>query len=167
MSLLERYPEATLQDIYKGSFQDYFGAAHALSNREGVKRYILSELEPVAEDATPSTEPCGWRGQYVRVDLAWLKSGRVDIDDFVNAFMASAESVDEQRIDAWRREWGVIESVVRRVAPDIKDFERDSAALRQMLSEGHYVVHHSEEFNAAYSPHYRIIRKDKIDMIFP
>ena len=159
MSFLERYPEATLQDIYKGSFQDYFGAAHALSNREGVKRYILSELEQVAEDATPSTEPCGWRGQYVRVDLAWLKSGRVDIDDFVNAFMESA--------DVWRREWGVIEFVVRRVAPDIKDFERDSAALRQMLSEGRYVVHHSEAFNAAYSPHYRIIRKDKIDMIFP
>ena len=43
-SFLLRYPEATLQDIYKGSFQDYFGPAHIVSDREAAKRYILREL---------------------------------------------------------------------------------------------------------------------------
>ena len=41
----ERYPEATLQDIYKGSFQDVFGPAHILTNREAVVNYIKHEME--------------------------------------------------------------------------------------------------------------------------
>lgn len=40
-----KYPKATLQDLYKGSFQDYFGAAHPLTDREAVKRYIQTELQ--------------------------------------------------------------------------------------------------------------------------
>ena len=31
---MQKYPEATLQDIYKGSFQDVFGPAHLLTNCE-------------------------------------------------------------------------------------------------------------------------------------
>ena len=43
-SYLSKYPEATLQDIYKGSFQDVFGPAHLLTNREAVKNYIIKEM---------------------------------------------------------------------------------------------------------------------------
>ena len=34
----QRYPQATLQDIYKGSFQDVFGPAHILTNKESVTK---------------------------------------------------------------------------------------------------------------------------------
>lgn len=166
MSFLERYPEATLQDIYKGSFQDYFGPAHALSNRESVRRYILSEMEQVASEAEPTLEPCGWRTNYYRVDLAWVKSGAIDIDTLVDAFMASAKNIDVMLLESWQREWNVIEAVVRSVAPTLPNLDNDSAAIAEMLDRGEYVVHHSDRFNAAYHPHYRIISQDFATKIF-
>ena len=41
----EKYPESTLQDIYKGSFQDVFGPAHILTDREAVTKYIKYEMK--------------------------------------------------------------------------------------------------------------------------
>ena len=43
-ALLTDYPDATLQDVYKSYFQDYFGVAHLLGSREQVYNYICSEL---------------------------------------------------------------------------------------------------------------------------
>ena len=162
MAFLGGYPEATLQDIYKGCFQDFFGPAHAISDRESVRRYILAELERVSADSEPRIEPCGWRGEHYRVDLALVRSGRVDVDMLVDAFMAGAYAVDAERIDAWHREWALIQRVVRSVKPDLEGFERDSSALGQMLDEGRYAVHHSDKFNAAYKPHYRIVSREHI-----
>lgn len=167
VSFLERYPEATLQDIYKGCFQGFFGAAHAVADREAVSDYILAEMEQVAVSAEPVLEPCGWRGNYYRVDLAWVRSGRVELSALVDAFMAGAGPVEPRQIEDWRREWALIESVVRSVAPDIPRLEEDADALRKMLSEGRYAVHHSAEFNAAYNPHYRVVPKSKFGLIFP
>lgn len=166
MSFLERYPEATLQDIYKGSFQDYFGPAHALADRESVKRYIISEMGQVASEAEPTLEPCGWRGNYYRVDLAWVKSGTIDIDTLVDAFMASAKDIDVTLLENWQREWSIIEAVVRNIAPTLLNIDKDSTAIAEMLDRGEYVVHHSDRFNAAYHPHYRIISQDYASKIF-
>ena len=44
-SYLEKYPESTLVDIYKGSFQDVFGPAHLLTDKETVTRYIQYEIK--------------------------------------------------------------------------------------------------------------------------
>lgn len=166
MSFLERYPEATLQDIYKGSFQDYFGPAHALSNRESVKSYILSEMEQIVDDYEPILEPCGWRGNYYRVDLAWVKKGVVNIDTLVDAFMAHAKEFDPSQLNDWQREWLVIQSVVMSVAPGMRNFKNDSLAIAAMLQEGKYVVHHSQVFNSHYHPHYRIVSKKIVGQFF-
>ena len=42
--MLSNYPQSTLQDVYKSCFQDYFGPAHIISNREAARRYIEYEL---------------------------------------------------------------------------------------------------------------------------
>lgn len=162
---MERYPKATLQDIYKGCFQDFFGPAHALSNREGVKRYILSEMEEVSSESEPYIEPCGWREDYYRFDLSLVKSGVVELESYVDAFIGSATAVDTQRIDAWKREWIVIQQVVRAARPHLEGFERDSAMIADLLNYGQYVVHHSDSFNEAYHPHYRIIQKNNVNQI--
>ena len=60
--LTERYPAATLQDIYKSCFQDHFGVAHLLGNRGGVKGYIEHELATAEAFDEAYYEPCGWQG---------------------------------------------------------------------------------------------------------
>ena len=157
---LQRYPEATLQDIYKGSFQDVFGPAHILTNREAVVNYIKREMETAEKFEEADYIPCGWQGQFLQVNLKVIADGRVPMDDFVDAFMASANGIDTTLTQAFVEDWKLIQQAVRKVAPTLEGFAEDSTLLSGLLSEGKYVVHHSRKFNKHYHPHYRIIRRD-------
>ena len=155
-----QYPEATLQDIYKGSFQDVFGPAHILTHRESVKNYILQEISQATTWEEKDYTPCGWQGNFYQVNLKVIADGRVLIDDFVDAFMASAQGIDTTLTQKFIDEWGLIQQTVRDVRPDLQGFVEDSTILSTLFHKGEYVVHHSEKFNEHYQPHYRIIRKD-------
>ena len=65
----QKYPEATLQDIYKGSFQDVFGPAHILTNKESVTKYIQYEMSQVESYENEDYVPCGWQGNFYQVNL--------------------------------------------------------------------------------------------------
>lgn len=157
---LQKYPEATLQDIYKGSFQDVFGPAHLLTNREAVKNYILKELEHAQTLEGEYYTPCGWQGNFYQVNLSVVQEGKISIDELVDAFMESARDIDTTLTQAWIDEWKFLQQIVRSVSPDLPGFEEDSTLLAHLLNQGKYVVHHSRKFNQHYHPHYRIIRKD-------
>ena len=157
---LQKYPEATLQDIYKGSFQDVFGPAHLLTNREAVKNYILKELEHAQTLEGEYYTPCGWQGNFYQVNLSVVQEGKIAIDELVDAFMESANAIDTTLTQAWIDEWKLLQQIVRSVSPDLPGFEEDSTLLAHLLNHGKYVVHHSRKFNQHYHPHYRIIRKD-------
>lgn len=160
---LQRYPEATLQDIYKGSFQDVFGPAHILTNREAVVNYIKREMETAEKFEDADYIPCGWQGQFLQVNLKVIADGRVPMDDFVDAFMASANGIDTTLTQTFVEDWKLIQQAVRKVAPTLEGFTEDSTLLAGLLSEGKYVVHHSRKFNQHYHPHYRIIRRDMFE----
>ena len=159
--LTERYPAATLQDIYKSCFQDHFGVAHLLADRANVKGYIEHELATAEAFDEAYYEPCGWQGRFVRVNLAVVRDGLMTIDELTDAFMASAEFSSNEVTEAWIGEWHAILEVLRAegLHEQLPDFAADSARLEQMLSEGRYVMHHSASFRDAYHPHYRIIHR--------
>lgn len=159
--LMRDYPQATLQDVYKSCFQDYFGVAHLLGSREQVYNYICKELE--ADDYVAGSryyEKCGWNVNHYRVYLNAIKEGYITADILADAFMASAPEEAPQVTEQWVNQWQVIEKIVRECYPDLYNLDVDSNAISEMLSQGKYVMHHSRRFNAAYHPHYRIIRRD-------
>jgi hypothetical protein len=104
--------------------------------------------------------PCGWQGNFYQVNLKVIADGRVPMDTFVEAFMASAQGIDTTLTPKFIEDWQGMQESVRKVVPELEGFEKDSTLLAQLLKEGKYVVHHSEKFNSHYHPHYRIIRKD-------
>ncbi|MBR5277477.1 MAG: hypothetical protein IKU35_10145 [Bacteroidaceae bacterium] len=157
---LQKYPEATLQDIYKGSFQDVFGPAHILTNREAVERYIHHEIKSAESFENEDYTPCGWQGNFLQVNLKVIADGRVPIDVFVDAFMASANGIDTTLTQTFVEDWQHIQRAVRATAPQLAGFPEDSTLLANLLREGKYMVHHSTKFNEHYHPHYRIIRRD-------
>lgn len=156
----EKYPEATLQDIYKGSFQDIFGPAHILTDRQAVIRYIESELKASTSFEEADYQPCGWQGNFYQVNLKVIADGRVPMDVFVDAFMASANGIDTTLTPAFVKDWQELQQAVRTVRPQLEGYREDSTLLAHLLKEGKYVVHHSRKFNEHYHPHYRIIRRD-------
>ena len=159
-TFVSQYPACTLQDIYKGCFQDVFGPAHILSSREAAKNYILRELSMATQLQGPVYEPCGWQGNFYRVNLSVIKNGKLTVDELVDALMDSAENIDTTLTPKFIDDWHATQSVIKRVIPDLQGFIRDSLFLDSLLNQKHYVVHHSDAFNEHYQPHYRIIRKD-------
>ena len=163
-----KYPEATLQDIYKGSFQDVFGPAHLLTNREAVENYINLEIETAESLEGEDYVPCGWQGNFYQVNLKVIADGRIPMDDFVDAFIASANGIDTTLTQAWLEEWEQLQQATRKIVPHLQGFKEDSTLLANLLKQGKYVVHHSRKFNQHYHPHYRIIRRDLFEKkIFP
>lgn len=160
-TLMDRYPEATLQDVYKSCFQDHFGVAHLLADRERVKGYIAYELASADSLCGAYYEPCGWRGNFVRVNLLAVRDGYISADELTDAFMASAAYSSNEVTEAWLTEWNTILRIIKKRGFDTKmaDFAADSLRLAKLLGEGKYVMHHSEAFGRAYHPHYRIIHR--------
>lgn len=159
-TFFQQYPEATLQDIYKGSFQDVFGPAHILTNKEAVKNYIIRELNTATRLEGPSYETCGWQGNFYRVNLSVIANGKLSADELADALMESAQGIDTTLTQMFINDWQNMHEKVRTIMPALKGFTEDSLFLDSLLKKGHYVVHHSQEFNEHYQPHYRIIRKD-------
>ena len=159
-SFFERYPKATLQDLYKGSFQDQFGPAHLLTDREAVKKYIKLEMENAKTFPAEDFVACGWQGRFYQVNLKVIADGRVSLDDFTDAFMASANGIDTSLTPIFVEEWKQLLQTVKQVQPQLAGFVQDSTMLANLLAEGKYVVHHSKTFDETYQPHYRIIRRD-------
>lgn len=163
-----KYPEATLQDIYKGSFQDVFGPAHLLTNREAVENYINREIETAESLEGEDYVPCGWQGNFYQVNLKVIADERIPMDDFVDAFIASANGIDTTLTQDWLEEWEQLQQATRKIVPHLQGFKEDSTLLANLLKQGKYVVHHSRKFNQYYHPHYRIIRRDLFEKkIFP
>lgn len=160
---MQRYPHATLQDIYKGEFQDQFGPAHLLNNREAVKSYIVRELSLADTLGGDYCEPCGWKKRYWRVNLSVIRDSLLTVDQFVDAFIASSPDTVPTLSQTWINEWHTMQHLVKEVCPQLKGYAEDSARIAQLHSEGNYVMHHSREFNKYHHPHYRIMRSDIVD----
>lgn len=158
--ILSRYPKATLQDIYKSFFQDYFGVAHMLSSRENVQKYIEYELDNATVFDSILYEPCGRNGNFVRVNLLTIKKGYIDSETLTDAFIKSREASCDSVTQEWLDEWQQILIATKAVAPDLKNFAEDSTAIAHILAEGKYMIHHSKQYNENYHPHYRIIHCD-------
>lgn len=163
-AMLDRYPEATLQDVYKSMFQDRFGVAHMLGGREDVVAYIEQELRlcDTHREVNDYFEVCGWRGDFVRVNLSVVRDGRMTAEELADMFVQSANlapRADSLALRAWEVEWRtIVEQCYSRLRV-IDDFERDSVYLADLISRGEYVVHHSRRYNKHYAPHYRIVHR--------
>ena len=157
------YPHATLQDVYKGEFQDEFGPAHLLTNREAVKSYVVRELSLSDTLGGDYCEPCGWKKRYWRVNLSVIRDSILSVDDFVDAFMASAPDTLPTLSQEWINEWHITQRIAKEVMPLIEGYAEDSARISQLHSNGSYVMHHSRNFNKYHHPHYRIMRSDIVE----
>ena len=159
------HPKATLQDIYKSCFQDCFGVAHALGSAEQVENYIAYESAKAESFENDYFESCGWRGDFVRVNLKAVREGKISVSDLAQAFIASSVAAESYDLQHWQSEWQQIERAVRELYPDLEGFERDSTNIATLISNGNYVMHHSKVYNEAYTPHYRIVSREQFDKL--
>jgi hypothetical protein len=158
---INTYPESRLQDLYKNFFQDRYGPGHLISDSTMAGEYLRQELESYASmNDYPMIELIGWEGNFYRVSTDILKMDLVPYSVYLEAFIESANTTPETPIDEWKIEWNKILSVIDKMDLKLTDYESDKVKIQKLLDAGEYAVHHSEAFEAAYQPHYRIIKKE-------
>lgn len=157
--IAEHYPQATLQDVYKTCFQDFFGAEHLLKDTAMAHNYLLSEIAACKDEnlsAMPDYEPTGFRHRFVRVNLSEVLSGAMSEDELFARFVEAA-GTNNAFSDNWSEEWQRIEKIALEVHPAWTDTILQAAL--QFAASTASPVRHSEAFRNAYHPHYRIVRK--------
>lgn len=158
--MMADYPASTLQDIYKSFFQDRFGPGHMVADTAQAAAYLRHELESVENLDVKLYEPTGEHGNYYRVSLATIASGKVPFDTYLSCFLRSVREVEAVDVEEWAAEWALKERVIASMDLGLPGYAEDAAAIEEMLSSGHYAVHHGKRYNGQYAPHYRIIAKD-------
>ena len=153
----QRYPQATLQDIYKTCFQDFFGAEHLLRDTTAAHQYLKTEIAATeAQDlsAMPKYEPTGFRHRFTRVNLSLVHSGEMSEEELFARFAEAAGS-NNALSDKWEEEWQTIETI----ALEVQSAWADSTLQTELryAASVQSPVRHSETFRQAYHPHYRII----------
>lgn len=164
-ALMRQYPEARLLDIYKSCFQDYMGAEHLVNDAESARAYLEQELATTDADKLLPWffEPCGVNGRYVRVSLKAVLDGKITADMLLDAFIASANDTDRPSVEQWSNQWHDIIAVIDGMGLNLPHCDEDRQFIEQVLAQGKYAISHSPEYREAYSPHYRIVRRDIFD----
>ena len=151
------YPASTLQDIYKAFYQEHFGPEHMITDTAAVRDYLNYELDHCdGQAATLYYESIGVNGDYVRVYLNAVKDGLITPEQLLWAFLNSAKPAQHQSLD-WATKWKEIVEVIDEIKPGFGQEERE---LMRKASLQNLAVHHSQAYNAAYHPHYRIIKRE-------
>jgi hypothetical protein len=160
---LKKYPKSRLQDIYKSFFQDYFGPEHLIPDTAMAAKYLRQELEADIDPAGETIEPVGWESRFYRVSLSAVKENKIPYSVLLDAFVRSADDAAKPPLPVWRAQWDVIQSYIDDLQLHLPDYGADSDSLQKMLRSGRYAVHHSDAFNDAYTPHYRIVSKKIVE----
>lgn len=162
---LQRYPRATLRDLYKFFFQGAYGPGHMIPSREFAAQYLEEELRTSTEFDTVRWQPVGHQGMYYRVNLNSIKDGAISQHALLEAFVQSANEAAPPSLESWRKDWRTILQVIESMQLDLPDFEEDKRKIVNMLAEGKVIGHHSEIFEQVYHPHYRVVNKKRFDAL--
>lgn len=151
------YPESQLQDVYKNFYQEHFGPEHIITDTVSVRNYLDRELATMRDRRNNIYfESIGLEGNYVRVYLDAIIDEMITPGQLLQAFVESANK-HKHPATSWAAKWQAIVDVIDEIKPGYGVEERD--VLCQASREGK-AVHHSNAYNAAYHPHYRIVERE-------
>ena len=165
--MVRTYPAATLQDVYKTCYQDFFGAEHMIQDTAAARKYLRYELNELRNDGMnelrmPLREPTGFRHRFERINLSLVLNGEMTEDELLRLFIEAAGDYEQTGNKSqesgltWPDEWAQIEAIALDVQPAWQNEELQ--ALLHEAAANKQAVRHSEAFRIAYKPHYRIIR---------
>ena len=160
--MVSTYPQATLQDLYKTCYQDFFGPGHMVIDSASARGYLLCEVEQIKANGMNGVmgewakdEPTGFRHRFARVDLRRIALGEIGEDELLRRFMDAANTATPVH-DNWADEWTQIEAIALQVHTAWADVKLQ--ADLHNAAANNQAVHHSEAFRKAYRPHYRLVK---------
>lgn len=158
---LDRYPLAGPEDLYKLIHQGVFGSEHAIPSLGAAAAFLRDEVETLDAEALPSerlAEAIAPDSAVLRVNLRPFVAAGGDLSGLLEAFVGTSNRVVGDR--------PAFECVAAATAGALPTQEAAVAwekFIEERLAEGLPAVHHSEGYDSAYRPAYRVIAKEYLE----
>lgn len=153
---LARYPVMQPADAYKLLHQATLGSEHAMPSRAMAQEWLSREIATLpAGPAEPLVDTLGTGGRFARINLRpFLAAGGAG-DSLLNAFVRTAQ---ESTRDTTQLVCA-LEAVRQMTAAHETAWPVDSVdrLFGKARVEGFPAMHHSEAYEAAYHPAYRVV----------
>lgn len=155
----QSHPKAQIPDYVKHLFQSEYGGEHMIEDPEASLRHIREELAGLTEEQgkKPFFDP--FCGVFCRMNLS---IGKLLSPELMNRiFLVSAKEVPKGARVRLEEKLHMFWELVREQG-DLFPFTLDEVEryLRDYGAKGFPAVSHSPEYKEAYSPAYRVVRKD-------
>ena len=98
------------------------------------------------------------------MNLNVINKNKITFDDFLDAFLKSADVENEISYKEWLEEWENIEQQIIMMKIPIENIEEQSAELWKTITN-EQLISHSNIYRSAYSPHYRLINAKQFQRI--
>ena len=164
------YHQMEIQDVYKLFYQGVYGSAHSM--RSSTKEFEDELKEEFARVEKNSKQPL-WEsihpeGKIMRIHLAAYKSKNKDIDQLSTLCIWTAEIADKE-VESSENLSAAMDTFYKlcksRKIPKFNPL--DVAVYQRWLMENKFpAVHHSEIYHRKYDPHYRLIHRDFLPILF-
>ena len=148
---LARYPAMQIRDVYKLIHQAAMGSEHAVSNIEGVRKWMERELAEIGDGIDePLIDPISEDGQILRVHLRPFVAQGGDPEMLLNAFIRTANEFHGV-VDVLKKYWNVATGIDFFLSAEMDEF------IESMRAKNYPAVHHSPDYERLYRPAYRVV----------
>jgi hypothetical protein len=151
-----------IQDLYKLLFQAVMGSEHAISSFDAARSWLKRELKNLPEGPDePAIDVISPDGDIVRVNLRpFIQSGG-NPSSLLDAFVRTANEYRGTIENMWSY-WSFAERLAENGELPFK--RPDMRAFFKLVEEDDFpAVHHSNRYENAYHPAYRVIKLAYLD----
>jgi len=164
---LNRYPKMEAQDVYTLIYQGAMGPSYFSGDGDVFDERLMQEFTQVEGDPEqPLWESVRPDGDLVRVHIAGLKGRGGSVQQLITLSlwtMSVFKGDVEDLVNGW--------DTFRQICSDnrLRQFDpQDVAAISNWANETHYPsTRHSRTFRTAYDPHYRLVKREFLQMLLP
>ncbi|MBE6542605.1 MAG: hypothetical protein E7672_09220 [Ruminococcaceae bacterium] len=158
-----RYPKMQPRDLVKLAFQAEFGPGHMISDENAAIQFLRNEMSSAQTSSSPHIENLGEK--YSRIYLKQIEgfSNEGLTSLYSRLFLYSAKDKNGN-IDGFLNRIDEIREIVSRgtFSFQITEFDR---YIEEYISNGINPVSHSSEYRNAYSPAYRVVKRELASLL--
>jgi len=163
---LKRYPAMQPADAYKLLHQATLGSEHAMPSRAMAEQWLAREIATLgAGPAEPLVDTLGMGGRFARIHLRPFLASNGKPDSLLNAFVRTAQEATRDTAQLAC----ALEAVRQMTASGTTGWTADSVdrLLAGARAAGYPAMHHSDAFEAAYHPAYRVVSVTLVSVAVP
>ena len=153
-------------DAYKLLHQATLGSEHAIPSRDKAEQWLLREISTLpAGPAEPLADTLGAGGRFARIHLRpFLAAGGIP-DSLLSAFVRTAQEATRDTAQLAC----ALEAMRQMTAAGESGWQADSVnrLLNEAQAAGYPAMHHSDVFEDAYHPAYRVVSVTLVSIAVP